>query len=209
MTLANGIAFGDRTIGNLARPFFPDGINGNPNGPLSKPFPQWSPFSTGLQLEVSLAGIGQALCIVAGDQVFAPVPPPNSLKQLLGPNCGFVPAPPPPPPFTTCTAPSLNTIRNGLQIFAGSVPIFRGGTLIGAIGVSGDGIDQDDMVAFLGLNNGGVTLGGAIGNAPPAIRGDNVGPSNTGTFGSGKLRYVSCPVAPFLDSTEQTPCAGK
>ena len=42
--------------------------------------------------------------------------------------------------------------QNGLQIFAGGVPIFRGQTVVGAIGVSGDGIDQDDMVAFLGLD---------------------------------------------------------
>ena len=83
------------------------------------------------------------------------------------------------------------------------MPIYRGGMLVGAIGVSGDGIDQDDMVAFLGAHNAGLTLGGAIGNAPLGIRGDTV------NVGGGQLRYVSCPVAPFLDSGEQTPCAGK
>ena len=34
------------------------------------------------------------------------------------------------------------------------------------VGVSGDGVDQDDMIAFLGLHNAGQSLGGAIGNAP-------------------------------------------
>ncbi len=185
LTLANGIAWGDRSIGNLSRPFFPDGINGNTNGPLSKPFPQWSPFSTGLQLEVSLIQLALILC-----------PGTPQIQALLGGVC-------PAPAAMSCTAPSLATIRNGLQIFAGAVPIFRGGTLIGAIGISGDGIDQDDMMAFLGLHNAGVALGGAIGNAPTGIRTDTV------SIQGGNLRYVSCPVAPFLDSQEQQPCDGK
>jgi hypothetical protein len=103
----------------------------------------------------------------------------------------------------TCTAPSLATIRNGLQIFAGAVPIFRGSTLIGAIGISGDGIDQDDMMGFLGLFNAGVALGGAIGEAPNNIRTDTV------SIQGGHLRFVNCPVAPFVDSQEQQPCEGK
>jgi hypothetical protein len=36
----------------------------------------------------------------------------------------------------------------------------------GGIGVSGDGIDQDDMIAFLGLHNAAAALG-TINNAPP------------------------------------------
>ena len=43
-----------------------------------------------------------------------------------------------------------NRLQNGIQIFSGGVPIYRGDTLVGAVGVSGDGIDQDDMVAFPG-----------------------------------------------------------
>ncbi|MCP9494466.1 MAG: heme-binding protein [Pyrinomonadaceae bacterium MAG19_C2-C3] len=38
----------------------------------------------------------------------------------------------------------------GLQIFAGSVPLFKNGELVGAIGISGDGIDQDDLIASAG-----------------------------------------------------------
>lgn len=38
-------------------------------------------------------------------------------------------------------------LPNGMTIFAGSMPLYRGGVLIGAVGVSGDGIDQDDLVA--------------------------------------------------------------
>jgi uncharacterized protein GlcG (DUF336 family) len=195
LTLTNGIAWGDRSIGNLSRPFFPDGINGTNNGPLSKPFAQWSPFSTGLQLEVSLIQLGLVLC------PFSPDIRVNVLGIPDNPAACVAIAPLITPMM--CTASSLSTIKNGLQIFAGAVPIFRGGTLIGAIGISGDGIDQDDMMAFLGLHDAGVALGGAIGNAPTGIRTDTV------SIQGGNLRYVSCPVAPFLDSQEQQPCDGK
>ena len=58
-------AFSSRAIGNLARPFFPDGQDGNPNGPLSRPIAQWSPFSTGLQSALVLTNLGQHLTYVA------------------------------------------------------------------------------------------------------------------------------------------------
>jgi hypothetical protein len=95
-------------------------------------------------------------------------------------------------------------VADGLQIFAGGVPIYKNGILIGAIGVSGDGTNQDDMVAFLGLYNAGVLLGNGIANAPAAKRADQLAPSGTGTH----LVYVSCPQAPFLDSTQQDVCSG-
>jgi uncharacterized protein GlcG (DUF336 family) len=175
-TLANGTAYSDRAVGNLARPFFPDGIEGTGNGPLSVPFAtQWSPFNVGLQLDLVFNAIATAL--------------------LSGP--------PPPPPFPPgCTGNAI--IRNGIQIFPGSVPIYRGQQLVGAVGVSGDGIDQDDMVAFLGLANAASALNTGIGNAPPALRADQLVPQGEGT----RLRYVNCPQTPFNDSTNQNACAG-
>jgi hypothetical protein len=85
------------------------------------------------------------------------------------------------------------------------VPIYRGGVLIGGIGVSGDGIDQDDMISFLGLNNAGAKLG-TLGNAPVAIRADRI----VVDLGDARvrLRYVNCPFAPFLDTAAQNPCEG-
>ena len=59
------------------------------------------------------------------------------------------------------------------------------------------------MVAFLGLHNAGVALGGAIGNAAPEIRADTLVPQGA------RLLYTQCPQAPFLDSTEQYVCEGK
>ena len=62
-----------------------------------------------------------------------------------------------------CT--SIPSLPNGLQIFPGSMPLYKNGVLAGAIGISGDGIDQDDLIA----------AAGGAGFAPPAaIRSDQV-----------------------------------
>lgn len=50
--LAGSIAFSDRAIGFLHRPFFPDGINNTAAGPFSSPLSEWSPFNVGLQLDL-------------------------------------------------------------------------------------------------------------------------------------------------------------
>jgi hypothetical protein len=77
--------------------------------------------------------------------------------------------------------------------------------LVGGIGISGDGVDQDDMIALLGAHNAGVALNGAIGNAPPAIRADRIELPGQPE----RLRYVSCPQAPFIDTNEDDVCDGK
>ena len=41
-------------------------------------------------------------------------------------------------------------LPNGITIFPGGFPLYRKGVLVGAIGVSGDGIDQDDLIAAAG-----------------------------------------------------------
>jgi len=40
--------------------------------------------------------------------------------------------------------------RNGIITFPGGVPLYKDGVLVGGIGVSGDGVDQDETVAFAG-----------------------------------------------------------
>jgi uncharacterized protein GlcG (DUF336 family) len=44
----------------------------------------------------------------------------------------------------------IPNLPNGLQVFAGSIPLYKNGELVGAIGISGDGIDQDDLIAAAG-----------------------------------------------------------
>jgi len=43
--------------------------------------------------------------------------------------------------------PAALPLANGITIFPGGIPLYKGGTLVGAIGVSGDGVDQDDLTA--------------------------------------------------------------
>jgi uncharacterized protein GlcG (DUF336 family) len=62
-----------------------------------------------------------------------------------------------------CT--SIPSLPNGIQIFPGSVPLYKNGMLVGAVGISGDGVDQDDIIS----------AGGGNGFSPaPAIRSDQV-----------------------------------
>ena len=180
--LTGRTAFTDRANGNLSRPYFPDGEVGRPNGPFSRPIGQWSPFSTGLQSAIILGNLAQHIGYVANGGTDVPQ------------RCTALPV-----------TGGITRLANGIQIFPGSVPIYRGSQLVGGIGVSGDGIDQDDMISFLGLFNAGARVGG-IGNADKAIRSDQI----VVNVGAGvRLRYVGCPFAPFLDTANQSPCDGK
>lgn len=182
--LTGTYAFADRPGGNLSRPYFPDGQLGTPNGPLSRPIAQFNPFATGLQAQLIAANLVQHVAYVLGQ---SPTDTPVGCTNLpASPN-------------------GIKRLANGQQIFAGSVPIYRGNTLVGGIGISGDGIDQDDLTAFLGLNNAGVKLG-TLGNAPVAIRADNIVVTVNGN--PVRLRYVNCPFAPFLDTSAQNVCEG-
>lgn len=179
-------AFTNRAIGNIARPFFPDGEFARPPGPLSPPIADFNPFNVGLQSELIFDNIFTHVAFVLG----------------LGPD---TPA--------RCTAtpdvtPGQNRLQNGIQIFPGSVPIYRGNVLVGAIGVSGDGIDQDDMIGFLGTLNGATKAGNNLSLPPAAIRSDQLVvtlPNSPGV----RLRFVGCPFAPFLDTNEQNVCQGR
>jgi uncharacterized protein GlcG (DUF336 family) len=166
-----------RSIGNLARPYFPDGEVSRPNGPLSRPIAQFNPFSTGLQSALIVGDLAAHLAFVTGASAT------DTPQRCAG----------------------QDKLANGIQIFPGAVPVYRGDRLVGGLGVSGDGIDQDDMISFLGLANGGQRIGGGIANAPAAIRADQV----VVAVGAGvRLRYVSCPFAPFLDTSANNVCQG-
>ena len=82
-----------------------------------------------------------------------------------------------------CPCTQVPELKNGLQIFAGGIPIYRGNTLIGAVGVSGDGIEQDDLIS----------AGGAQLFPPPqAMQSDKF-------FVRGvRLPFVKFPPRPFL-----------
>jgi uncharacterized protein GlcG (DUF336 family) len=56
--------------------------------------------------------------------------------------------------------------QSGIIFFPGSAPLYRNGVLIGGIGVSGDGVEQDDLVTYRGLSAAGIALGFQLG--PPS-----------------------------------------
>src|ERR1700722_5826548 len=43
-----------------------------------------------------------------------------------------------------------NANQNGVVFFPGSLPLYKNGVLVGGLGVSGDGVDQDDFVTSAG-----------------------------------------------------------
>lgn len=94
--------------------------------------------------------------------------PPGIKNTAPGPFLGlqelfssFPPSAFPPTPLTNTlngvvvtNAPAIDpNLPNGITIFPGGFPLYRNGVLIGAIGVSGDGIDQDDIIAASGTVN--------------------------------------------------------
>lgn len=196
--LADGTAMTPRALGNLARPLLPDGIFQTPQGPFSLPyqpvyffdqgFNQWSPFNIGIQLDFAYSNLLYAIT--------------NPFEVLLGgtvkniQNCAtsFPDIPP-------------KALANGPQLFAGGVPLYKSGVLVGAIGTSGDGIDQDDMGSFLAAYRTGLTTKPRVTLPKTSIR------SNLVKFNDGRqtvaLRFVECPFAPFLDNNTQKACSGK
>ena len=110
--LDGSVAFTSRAVGFLAQPYFPPGIGGTTEGPFSTPIRAWSPFNTGLHLDV------------VEDAVLGGV--------------------------TGRCSTRLARLPNGITIFPGGIPLYKDGRLAGAIGISGDGVDQDDLIANAG-----------------------------------------------------------
>lgn len=138
LKLDGGVAISGRCLIFLSRPFLPDGIDGTENGPFSNPIEDNSAFNTGLQLDTVLAGIVGA----------------------LGPylTTGLVPS------KATGCSPIIGA-GNGFQVRQASVPLYKSGKLVGGVGCSGDGDQQEDIV--VGFASAGF-------EADPAIRSDRV-----------------------------------
>jgi uncharacterized protein GlcG (DUF336 family) len=60
---------------------------------------------------------------------------------------------------------AANDKRSGIVFFPGSAGLYRNGVLVGGLGVSGDGVDQDDFVTSAGTKGF---------EAPDAIRADQI-----------------------------------
>ncbi len=120
------LAVTTRTLGFLAQPFYPPGIDGTDPGPL-------------FQIQQNLySAHPSAPCEPNGD---------------------------------------------GVTLFPGSAPLYKDGVLVGGVGLSGDGVDQDDFI----------TAGGTPGYEPPdSSRADQI------TFQGTRLPYLKFPRHPTL-----------
>ena len=77
--------------------------------------------------------------------------------------------------------PGNPNLPNGITIFPGGFPLYRDGYLIGAIGISGDGVDQDDIISASGTRDF---------LADPEIRADQF------TYRGARLPYAKFPRDP-------------
>ncbi len=117
-----GTAFTNRTFRYLALPRYPEGIDGQPPGPFSTLNDGGASLTTGLNTGPPLPGT--AFQSVLGYDAFHPG---TNFRQVANP---------------------LN--QNGIVFFPGSAPVYGGSLLVGGFGVSGDGVDQDDVVTAAG-----------------------------------------------------------
>jgi uncharacterized protein GlcG (DUF336 family) len=120
------IAFTTRTLGFLAQPFYPPGIDGTIHGPLFE------------------------------------------IQEML---------------YSAHPTAPCEPNGNGVTLFPGSAPLYKDGVLVGGVGLSGDGVDQDDFI----------TAGGTPGYEPSdSIKADQI------TFRGTPLPYLKFPRQPTL-----------
>jgi uncharacterized protein GlcG (DUF336 family) len=141
-----GTAFTSRTIRFLSEPRFPDGIDAGAPNPTFSILPDIAD-ATGLPIggqangaalvETNLPINISAFDSVLGNDAFHP----NTNFRDLGD--GLV--------GTGDPLTDRKRNQNGIVFFPGSTPVYgSSGQLIGGFGVSGDGVDQDDVVTFAG-----------------------------------------------------------
>lgn len=124
--LSSDLAVTSRTLGFLAQPFYPPGIDGTSPGPLF-----------------------------------------NIQQNLYSAH-----------PTAPCEPQG-----NGVTLFPGSAPLYKSGVLVGGVGLSGDGVDQDDFI----------TAGGTPGYEPSnSIKVDQI------IFRGTRLPYLKFPRHPTL-----------
>lgn len=141
-----GTAFTNRTIRFLAEPRFPDGIDAGPPNETFSILPDIAD-ATGLPIGGQANGAAlvetnapiniSAFDSVLGNDAFHP----NT--NFRDPGDGLV--------GTGDPLTDRKANQNGIVFFPGSTPVYgANGQLIGGFGVSGDGVDQDDVVTFAG-----------------------------------------------------------
>ena len=161
------LAVSARGIGFLAQPFYPPGIDGTAPGPLAGVRELVNAGTIPVEAHPGLTVVDpSAATAERRDDRRGPrgpgLPAVRRLQRqpaarraagsarLIAAEGGLVIMADRPDTTPGFVSPGL---QNGLQTFPGGVPLYKNGKLVGAIGVSGDGVDQDDDAAFLGSAN--------------------------------------------------------
>ncbi len=118
-----GTAFTNRTFRFLAEPRFPSGVDGSIPGAFSILREDWVDPTTGYNRTA----------------IPAPI---SDIRTVLGYDAFH--------PGTNFHDPNNPLNHNGVVFFPGSSPLYVLGILAGGLGVSGDGVDQDDVVTVSG-----------------------------------------------------------
>jgi uncharacterized protein GlcG (DUF336 family) len=156
------MAMTSRTVGFLAQNYYPPGLEGKAPGPFGPNTFELNNPATSAN-DVNFDTVGQQIRFTLP---LLPLLPPG-----VAPNANAFIAGPPNP-----------NLPNGITVFPGGFPLYRNGVLIGAVGISGDGVDQDDIV---GASASGDEL------APPReIRADRF------TYDGARLPYAKFPRNP-------------
>lgn len=121
--LPKGVAFTNRTFRYLAHPRFPISVDGTPPGPFSILNDPGTDPRTGLSVGAP-----------------RPVSDFTSVMGFDAFNAGTN--------FHAGTAPEN---QNGVVFFPGASGVYKKGKIVGGFGVSGDGVDQDDVVTNSGI----------------------------------------------------------
>lgn len=159
------LAMTPRGIGFISQPFFPPGIGGTESGCLVRLRDLVNRGKVTIEIPPGLTlinppprppsdGTTDENVLLGGFQRFndyggaAPATL-AAIRGIIGATGGvavFMDRPDTTPPFVS---PGL---QSGLQTFPGAVPLYKNGRLVGAVGVSGDGVDEDDSAAFAGAS---------------------------------------------------------
>lgn len=169
----NTVGFSSRAIGFMSQTFYPPGVSAHAPGPISglingvaKDAGSLGSFPIGNEAD-HLTEISQVLTDTGTNTIVSSLPPgTNAMQaaqlavQLLGRRIPHIRDGRISPLQAAITvdltlraaygAPPPPTLRDGYTNFPGGVPIYKNGLLVGGLGVSGDGVDQDDIIVFNG-----------------------------------------------------------
>jgi uncharacterized protein GlcG (DUF336 family) len=150
-----GLAFTNRTFRFLAEPRYPSGVDGSLPPVFSILTDPGTNRRTAENFNQIFPATASQFTSVVGFDAF------HASRNFHDPGEELFPGAMDPPGVVD--EPLAN--QNGIVFFPGSTPLYKSQILVGGFGISGDGVDQDDVV----------TAAGQQGFAPPQrLRADNL-----------------------------------